>query len=266
MKRQDLTTVVSTGEPAKNGEFSYDVEPLSGDTTADMQMAAGVSASSNPNKAKLIEPPNPDGSGAPSPGGLASMTTDYEVAEIQATNDKSSPFQVPLFGMSCYFTTLEADWGIPPDACGRVRIGGVVYKGTVTDPYGFAGTYCAAFIAEVKLQGSGVLNNGTKIQYEPSTQQIHTTTKITGADGTEVVAGATVARDRTVIPKKGVHIAVNGVGASLLANDTGGAIVGYRLDLYNGAGKDVCAHYNNRMRIGACTPAQAATCPKSDLK
>ena len=43
------------------------------------------------------------------------------------------------------------------------------------------------------------------------------------------------------------------IGSGLLANDTGGGISGYRIDLYNGAGEAVCADYPNVMAVGACT-------------
>ena len=88
----------------------------------------------------------------------------------------------------------------------------------------------------------------------------------TGADGTAVVAGSTVARDRAVIPGRGVLVDVDGVGAGLLANDTGGAIRGYRLDLFNGAGRAACAGYANPHGVGVCQTPQGSTCPGSALK
>jgi 3D (Asp-Asp-Asp) domain-containing protein len=189
----------------------------------------------------------------------------YTVANLTARNDKGNPFKVPVFGMSCYYTALESDWGAPPDHCKKVKLHGTVYSGTVTDPNGLTGTYCSSFIAEVKLQGSAQLNDGTDIQYDPSTDLIRTVNGITGADGTPVVAGQTVARARSIIPGRGVHVDVHNIGTSLLANDTGNAIVGYRLDFYQGAGAGVCANYANPMGVAACTPKQA-NCPGSELK
>jgi membrane-bound lytic murein transglycosylase len=89
---------------------------------------------------------------------------------------------------------------------------------------------------------------------------------VTGADGTPVVPGQTVARDRAIIPGRGVQVDIEGVGAGLLANDTGGAILGYRLDLFNGAGIAACANYSNPIAISACNPEQTGTCPGSGLK
>jgi membrane-bound lytic murein transglycosylase len=88
---------------------------------------------------------------------------------------------------------------------------------------------------------------------------------IDGADGTPVVAGQTVARSRSIIPGRGVLVDVDSVGTGLLANDTGGAIVGYRLDFYQGSGKAVCAGYTNPMGVSDCSPAQTK-CPGSALQ
>jgi membrane-bound lytic murein transglycosylase len=83
---------------------------------------------------------------------------------------------------------------------------------------------------------------------------------IDGADGTPVVAGRTVARDRSIIPTGGVHVDINGVGSGLLANDTGGAIVGYRIDYYNGAGPNACSAFSNIMAVSGCSPGNS-NCP-----
>jgi 3D (Asp-Asp-Asp) domain-containing protein len=265
MSRTDLVTVESTGKPVNGGTFAYESATAAGSVIAPIAMSAGDTATTNPNHATLTDPPNPSGSGAPNAGGLGKYTVKYTVAGLTATNDKSNPFQVPVFGMSCYYTALESDWGTPPNACRKVRIHGTTYTGTVTDPNGLTGTFCSSFIAEVKLQGSAVRNDGTDIQYDPGTDLITTVASITGADGTPVVAGQTVARARSIIPGRGVHVDVHGVGTSLLANDTGNAIQGYRLDFYQGAGEGVCANYANPMGVSACTP-KTINCPGSALK
>jgi 3D (Asp-Asp-Asp) domain-containing protein len=265
LSRQDLMTVVATGSPAPGGSFAYDTAVTAGTTVATLTMASGVEATTNPNTTVLSDPANPSGSGAPSPGGLDKYTVNYTVAGLRATNDEGNPFMVPVFGMSCYYTTLESDWGSPPDRCRRVRIKGTVYSGTVTDPYGYSGTFCSSFIAEVKLQGSGVTNGGASIQYDPATNLITEVASITGADGTAVLADHTVARDRRVISGRGVLVDVHGIGTGLLANDTGNDIRGYRLDLYRGAGAGVCADYDNPMGVAACQPAQSR-CPAKDLQ
>ena len=49
---------------------------------------------------------------------------------------------------------------------------------------------------------------------------------------------------------------------SVIANDTGGSITGYRLDLFNGTGQAVCSGYSNPIVIGACN-SPTSTCPSS---
>jgi 3D (Asp-Asp-Asp) domain-containing protein len=265
LMRQDLLTVVATGDPANGGSIAYQTETAAGQTIAPLAMASGNTATTNPTTTSLSDPANPSPTGAPSPGGLGKYTVAYTVAGLMATNDKANPFKVPVFGMSCYYTALQSDWGTQPDHCKSVTIHGTRYAGAITDPDGYSGAFCSSFIAEVVLQGSGVLNDGTDIQYDPSSGLITSVTAIDGADGTPVVAGQTVARARSIIPGIGVHVDVDNVGTGLLANDTGGAIQGYRLDFYQGAGKRACAGFSNPMGVADCSPEQAK-CPGSALK
>ncbi len=95
---------------------------------------------------------------------------------------------------------------------------------------------------------------------------INAVTAINGADGTPVVAGQTVARDKmNIITGTGVLINLDEIGTNWLANDTGGAIKGYRIDLYKGTGKAVCDNYDNIITVGTCSPG-SATCPASTLE
>ena len=257
MSRNNLTQTSATGSPT-GGSFRYAVSSLNGTSIAGIAFAPGVTTTTNPNTANLIDPTNPNKNGSPSPGGLANIQTTY-ADSCSSANDS---FHVPTFGMSCYYTTLESDWGTVPNNCCTVTINGVKYSGTVTNPYGLAGTYCNAFIAEVKLQGSGVLNGGSDVQYNAG--KITKVTQILGADGTAVVANKTVARDRSIIPKGGIHVDIDKIGTGLLANDTGGAILGYRVDFYKGAGKAVCSNFNNIISVSACSPGNA-NCPVSTI-
>jgi len=174
--------------------------------------------------------------------------------------------------MSCYYTTTEQEWGTSPSACGTITIRGVTYSGTVTGPPNLTGTYCNAFIAQTKLQGSGVKADGTKIQYLPDRTTrvwaLNSVTEISTKDGTPPVADQTVARDRSIIGgKSSVRVSLDGIGSSLLANDIGGSgtIAGYRTDIYKGVGPGVCANYPNPIVVGACSPG-SATCPASVLQ
>lgn len=261
LSRQSLATVIANGSPT-GGLFSYTVTPAQGTSVAGIQFASGVTASSNPNTTTLTDPANPSSTGSPSPGGLASITAKYVDTVGMSASDS---FTMPTFGMSCYYTALQSDWGTAPNSCSAVTIKGVKYSGTVTNTNGLKGVYCSSFIAEVKLQGSAVLNTGADIQYSPTTNSISTVSSIKGADGSAVVAGRTVARDRSIIPTGGVHVDLDGVGTGLLANDTGNDISGYRIDLYKGAGSTVCKAYNNIMSNGDCTPGNSK-CPASAIQ
>jgi 3D (Asp-Asp-Asp) domain-containing protein len=179
------------------------------------------------------------------------------------TNEKN---RVVTFGMSCYMVALETDYGTAPNSCAVDRIFGVTYSGTVTNPHGLPGTYCSSFIANVRLQGSAQLNTGGYITYRRGSQTIAPIARPTSADGTPVVAGQTVARDRRIISDRGALVDVNGVGDGLLANDVGRDITGYRLDLFMGVGRSVCRGYGNPVAVGACQAAQGDTCPRREFQ
>jgi 3D (Asp-Asp-Asp) domain-containing protein len=251
LSRSDLLTVVATGTPDE-GTFSYNSTPdVEGDTVATIAPAAGVTPQTNPNTAILADPANPDPHLAPYPGGLLDVTATYS---ISAGNQASKSFAVPTFGLSCYYTALETDWGTPPDKCSSLTIKGKRYSGTVVNPAGLSGTFCRSFIAEVELQGSGVTADHRSVQYNRSANTIGVVSNILASDGSSVVAGQTLARDRNIIPRGGVLVELDQIGQGLLANDTGGAIKNYRIDLYKGAGVAVCAKFANIMSVAACSP------------
>ncbi|MBS0445104.1 MAG: hypothetical protein JSR59_04040 [Proteobacteria bacterium] len=264
LSRTDLLTIVASGQPT-GGQFSYSDKLTDGDVYARIAMSPGISSTTNPNAGTLTNPNNPDPDGAPSVGGLGEYTVNYVLEGVSASNDPSDPFDAATFGMSCYYSVLQSDWGTPPKKCQPVRINGVTYRGAVKNPDGLTGTYCASFIAEVELQGSGVLNSGRIIQYNTGTGMMKYVKAIKGSDGTPVVAGKTLARSLDIIPSRGVTVDLASIGNNLLANDSGGDIVSYRLDIYNGAGKSVCKNYNNIMTVGSCSPGQAL-CPNKDLQ
>ena len=251
LKRTSLTTGLATGRP-DGGTFSYRTENPTGGTIGTITSTDTVS---NPNNIVLPDPANPNGDGSPAQGGFGRYTAIYNINGMSVLNKKDDPFRIPTFGMSCYNSAIESDWGVVgPKTCKSVRIGGINYTGVVTNPDGYKGMFCRSFIAEVTLQGSGETNAGDYIQYNAG--QIKKVAAIRGADGTPLVVNMTVARDRSIIPSRGVHVSADGVGDGLLANDTGGAIVGYRLDLFGGYGKAACASFNNVMAISACAPLQ----------
>jgi hypothetical protein len=254
MHRDTLTSGTATGTPS-GGTWSDNTSVAGGTTIGTLSIP---DTSADPATLSLPDPPNPNAKGAPSQGGQGKYTVNYTVNGQTVQGKGDDPFTIPTFGMSCYYTALESDWGDPTvkNGCKSVTIKGHRYSGTITDPDGYKGTYCASFIGEVQLQGSGTLNSGQNIQYEASTNTIHNVTDIRGHDGSPVIAGQTVARSLSIIPAKHVKISLDQIGNDLSANDTGGDITNYRIDIYEGAGQGVCAGYNNVMSIAACQPKQ----------
>lgn len=270
LERIDLMDIKATGTPNVTGTsdssaFSYTSVSVTGSTIATVGYASGSNAQSNPTFYQLTEPDNPDPKGNPSPGGLENITVRYTVDGVSSA-DKS--FNVPTFGMSCYSTALESDYGLPPNGCRAITLFGTRYSGAVNNPGSLTGTYCLAFVEDVILNlGSGVLDNGIAVQKVNG--QIGPTPdgKIHTADTPVPVPFQTVARDRRIIPDKGVLIDLDQVGTGIHADDTGkkGYITGYRLDLYEGIGKSACANNDNIMAVGACTPKQLL-CPASAIQ
>lgn len=160
---------------------------------------------------------------------------------------------------------LQSDYGTAPGSCHGTTIAGTHFTGSTVNPPSLTGTYCNAFLANIRLQGAGQLSSGQYVQYRSGSGTYVQVSAVYGSDGTPVVAGQTVARDKTIIPSKGVLVDVDQIGNGLLANDTGGAITGYRLDLFNGAGVAACASFANPISVTACETAQLA-CPTSALQ
>lgn len=114
---------------------------------------------------------------------------------------------------------------------------------------------------EILLQGSATLNSGQEVQYINST--IEPVNNISAHDGTPPVKGKTVARDPVIIPQKNAPVELDQIG-NVTANDRGGDITLYRLDLYMGAGKAVCSNFDNIMAVGACA-SPSEFCPALDI-
>ena len=192
----------------------------------------------------------------PQPGGMARLQFQLDTIDGPVV-DKAR--RAASFGMSCYMLALETDYGTPPLSCTSTRIHGVVYEGAEHDPYGLLGLYCRSFIANVKLQGSARLADGSFVHYEGKPERIFKIEQPLAADGTALVAGRTVARDPEVVHGRNVAMTLEGIG-DVVANDRGGAIKGYRIDLYNGEGAAACRGYANPTLIGVCAETQE-TCP-----
>lgn len=262
VKRTDLTHTSSTGTPQPGADPAFTYEPAA---------AAGASTASystdnpnaNPNIGNIVHPPNPSATGAPSPGGLATLTVTYH---CQAGDTAAKTFRVATFGLSCYVLAAEDDFRRADGTCQNLTIGGRTFTGTTHNPTGLpAGDYCTSFLRDLQLQGSGTASNGTMVHYEsgtgPSNWVFTTPANFTGADGTALVPNGTAARSRAIVPR-GTSIELESF--TVLGNDTGSAIQGYRLDIFGGAGRAACNGFANRMEVGACAPGNGSCPDKSD--
>ncbi|MFD2670959.1 3D domain-containing protein [Marinicrinis sediminis] len=106
---------------------------------------------------------------------------------------------------------------------------------------GITGKYKQSFLDAVKLNGSGWSQDSTWIRYNASTSN-YSFTAPTTASGTTPVKNKTIAVDRYYIPRwapsgtwqRGT-VDISGVGKRL-AEDAGGAINQYDIDIYMGVG------------------------------
>jgi len=253
--RSNLTQTSATGSPANlaaNPAFTYNA---SGSGTIATYTTSNANA--NPNTATIGGTTN---SGAPEPGGLGTLQATYNCSGGSA----SQSFQVPTFGLSCYSTQLETDY-LNGGSCTSITISGVTYSGS-SNPSGIpAEPYCNSFLGMVRLNGSGQSQSGTKIAWQSGSYPNWTFSVISqflGADGTPVVANATLARDRSIVP---LSTTVQLPGGNYSANDIGGGITGYRLDIYMGLGNGACAGFQNNVVVGACSPG-VSTCPAQAIQ
>lgn len=128
------------------------------------------------------------------------------------------------------------------------------FTGTRVRAPGISGTkFYDKFLDAVKMNGSGMALNGKYLHYSSSTGTF-TYLKPTTATGTTPDASKTIAVDPYFIPRsrpdgtwKRAIVDIEGIGLRR-AEDGGGAIKGYRIDVYVGLGKKSLAGFKNGYR------------------
>jgi 3D (Asp-Asp-Asp) domain-containing protein len=96
----------------------------------------------------------------------------------------------------------------------------------------------SAFLSAVKLQGSGYSHYNEYMQYNPSTGNFLIVTTPKTAMGTTPTVNKTIAVDPYFIPRRSGNLAkvrITDVG-DRQAEDGGGAITGYKIDVFYGTG------------------------------
>lgn len=134
------------------------------------------------------------------------------------------------FDLTVYFTPLESE-----------------YNGSKISATGVTGKYRSDFLAAVKMEGYGKTESGSYIGY--SSGKYSKSDKPLSCTGTGLKKEKTVAVDNTIIPRykdngiwQRATLSIHGLPYYRCAEDNGGGITGYHIDVYAGVGKKA---YNN---------------------
>ena len=105
------------------------------------------------------------------------------------------------------------------------------------------------FLADVKMNGTGKADSGKYIHWNGNGYSY--IDKPTTATGTEATEGRTIAVDPKYIPRakvggrwKRATVNISGIG-NRVAEDVGGGIVGYKIDVFMGLGKNTIKTWGN---------------------
>lgn len=149
--------------------------------------------------------------------GVKSNTVSLSVP-IQAKYDKA-------FYCTGYYTSLESDWSGEKVAVDS--LGNDAYK--------------KAFLEDTKMNGSGKAENGKYLHYDSTKKTFSYVNPVT-VTGTTPTAGRTIAVDSYYVPRKPINgvwkratVSIANIGTRT-AEDGGGAINGYHIDVYLGLG------------------------------
>lgn len=99
--------------------------------------------------------------------------------------------------------------------------------------------YKKEFLEDTKMEGSGYSEDGEYIQYDSTTGKYRIVSYPQSASGTQLKVGQTIAVDNTIIPRRGsefrAKVYISDVGFRQ-AEDAGGAIKGFHINVYMGMG------------------------------
>lgn len=166
---------------------------------------------------------------------LYSMVDGVRSNQISATPKMSAYYQNSFY-CTAYIVALESDYN-----ASKVSASGIT-----------GATFRSDFLAAVKLNGTGKADSGKYIHWNGSGYSY--IDKPTTATGTEATAGRTIAVDSEFIPRakvggnwKRATVNISGIG-NRIAEDGGGSIKGYRIDVFMGTGKSTLKAWSNMNR------------------
>ena len=242
--------VIPTGSKVKDGRVLYKSElTITAKSTATGDPVAVLSIQVQSDRAQdtLIQPTEPTNDKGVTKARI--QTREKGSATITATTSDISAAPVPTiiefnnanyerrFRVTVYIIADENDFSGP----------------AVTDPCGLTGTYYRTFLYSrtgVLMQGAGRTRDGAYIQIDwmaGGPRGANTCFRVvpfpTTASGEPLQEGVTIAVDPDIIPL-GSEVYIEGVGTRT-AQDTGGGIQGYHIDLYVGAGQAASAGWAN---------------------
>ena len=150
--------------------------------------------------------------------------------------------------------TVRANYQSTFYCTGYITVVESEYSGAVASAAGIPGaTFKAKFLDAVKINGSGKANSGKFLHYDDITCKFSYLNPTT-ATGTTPIKGKTIAVDPYYIPRAKVNgiwrratVSIANIGTRV-AEDGGGGIKQYRIDVYNGLGKSGMTGWVNANR------------------
>jgi 3D (Asp-Asp-Asp) domain-containing protein len=221
LTHSDLTlTVSSNGQPASGVSVSLQSDRSTNDVI-NGPSAPTDSAGTTTADVETRDQPGPSTISSADP--MIRTATPAVITWLPAAYESS-------FLVTCYVVSVESTFASSP------------LIGPVT---GLPATnrYRSGFINDVRLQGSGIAQDGTTIHYDGNGRFSVQNCPLT-ATGACAVDGTTIAVDRSIVPYRST-VAIDTVG-SRAAQDTGGAITGYHIDEYFGTRRADCIRAGRR--------------------
>lgn len=213
MSKLDLT-VTQDGDPLAGVAV-----PLQSDRGIEDQIEGGGATDSSGTSSAAVTTWDQPGTST-----ITSASPDIETFVPGIINWLPARYADP-FDVTCYVISLEQDFLTSP----------------MVLAVGLSVEHHEGFLNDVKLQGSGLALNGTYIHYQGNNVFSPKACAVTKSG--VCANGDTAAVDLRVVPL-GSDISVEGIGDKS-ADDTGGGILGYHVDLFYGVRRQACLQFGH---------------------